>query len=107
MLLKSGADPNLPMTDGRTALHVAAENGGVQTAKFLLQNGADVMLTDKNAETCLHKACKNCHFSAIKEILEFIEKALGDVTDFVQKQNTHGETALHYAAKIVKVQYMY
>lgn len=35
MLLKSGADPNMAMTDGRTALHVSAENGGVANIKFL------------------------------------------------------------------------
>ena len=29
MLLKSGADCNLPMEDGRTPLHIAAETGAV------------------------------------------------------------------------------
>ena len=29
MLLKSGADCNLPMEDGRTPLHIAAETGVV------------------------------------------------------------------------------
>eukprot|EP00095_Tigriopus_kingsejongensis_P008369 maker-scaffold856_size87843-snap-gene-0.19 protein:Tk08369 transcript:maker-scaffold856_size87843-snap-gene-0.19-mRNA-1 annotation:"PREDICTED: uncharacterized protein LOC100122337" len=102
MLLKSGADPNLAMADGRTALHVAAENGTVTNTRFLLQNGADVMLVDSEGETSLHKAAKSCHQPTVREILDFIAKALGDCTDFVQKQNKIGETALHQACKVVK-----
>ena len=66
MLLKSGADPNLAMSDGRTALHVAADNGGVSIIKYLLANGADVMKADNQGETVLHKAAKGCHHPTLK-----------------------------------------
>ncbi|XP_059094121.1 ankyrin-1-like [Tigriopus californicus] len=102
MLLKSGADPNMTMSNGRTALHVAAENGTMVNIKFLLQNGSDVMLMDGEGETALHKAAKTCHQPTVKEILLFISQALGDCSDFVQKQNKLGETALHHACRIVK-----
>ena len=42
MLLKSGADPNLAMADGRTALHVAAANGGVTTIRYVLSGETEI-----------------------------------------------------------------
>ena len=47
MLLKSGADTNLAMQDGRTALHIAAESGNIAVLKQLLANGADPLWVDK------------------------------------------------------------
>ena len=47
MLLKSGADTNLAMQDGRTPLHIAGESGNIAVLKLLLANGADPLMVDK------------------------------------------------------------
>lgn len=47
MLLKSGADTNLAMQDGRTPVHIASESGNIAVLKLLLANGADPLMTDK------------------------------------------------------------
>lgn len=46
MLLKSGADTNLAMTDGRTPLHIAAECGTLAVMKLLLAHDADPLKDD-------------------------------------------------------------
>ena len=46
MLLKSGADTNLAMTDGRTPLHIAAECGSLAVLKLLLAHDADPLQND-------------------------------------------------------------
>ena len=47
MLLKSGADANLAMADGRTPMHIAAESGNIGVIKLLLENEADILATDQ------------------------------------------------------------
>ena len=47
MLLKSGADANLAMADGRTPIHIAAESGNIGVIKLLLENEADILATDE------------------------------------------------------------
>ena len=47
MLLKSGADANLAMADGRTPIHIAAESGNIGVIKLLLENDADILATDE------------------------------------------------------------
>ena len=101
-LVKSGADPNAPMGDGRSAVHNAAANGNLAVLRALLQNGGDAQLADKEGETGLHKAAKNCHFTVVQELLQFIQGFIGVCHDYVNKKNNKGETALHYAAMISK-----
>ena len=50
MLLKSGADTNLAMQDGRTALHISAESGNLLVLRQLLENGADPVMEDNVRE---------------------------------------------------------
>lgn len=74
MLLKSGANPNCPMKDGKTPLHIVATGsnmgggggGALRVLRLLLENGADVEMKDDSGETALHAAIKNCHFSALR-----------------------------------------
>jgi ankyrin repeat protein len=63
MLVKSGADANLPMGDGQTAVHVAAVGGNLAVLRVLLQNGGDAQIADKEGETALHKVKSSSFFS--------------------------------------------
>ena len=47
MLLKSGADTNLALSDGKTPLHISAESGTIAALRYLLANGADPWKQDK------------------------------------------------------------
>ena len=47
MLLKSGADTNLALSDGKTPLHISAESGTIAVLRHLLANGADPWKEDK------------------------------------------------------------
>ena len=102
MLVQSGADPNLAMDDGRTAVHIGASCGNLMVLRSLLQNGGDAQLEDKEGETPLHKSCKDCHFNIVRELLQFIQGFIGHTKSYVNKKNKKGETALHYASLISK-----
>ena len=102
MLLKSGADTNLAMSDGKTPLHISAESGTIAVLRQLLANGADPLKTDKLGETALHKACRRCHHPVVKELLGYIKERIGKVEDYVKATNSKGESSLHYAARIKK-----
>ena len=43
-LLKAGADKNAPAAGGKTALHLAAEAGGLEVAKVLLDFGCEKLV---------------------------------------------------------------
>merc|ERR1712020_786704 len=103
MLLKSGADTNLALSDGKTPLHISAESGTIAVFRHLLTNGADPWKQDKVGETALHKACRNAHHPLIKELLTHVKKLSSTNTQlegFVRTKNEKGETALHCAAQM-------
>ena len=102
MLVQSGADPNLSMGDGRTAIHIAASCGNLMVLRALLQNGGSAELEDKEGETPLHKASKECHFHIVRELLQFIRGFVGNTRGYINKQNKKGEIALHFACMIAK-----
>ena len=104
MLVQSGADPNLSMGDGRTAVHIASACGNLMILRALLQNGGNAETEDKDGETPLHKAAKECNFHIVRELLQFIRGFIGNTTGYINKKNKKGETALHYASMISKVQ---
>lgn len=68
MLLKSGANPNLPMSNCCTPLHISAQAGGVQNIRLLLENGADINKVDNAGETAVHAAVRHSNFKALKVI---------------------------------------
>ncbi len=77
-----------------TPLHVAAEEGNLKVAKFLLINEADVMAKDKHGSEPLHLAAHRGH----PELIElFIKKGA-----LVNNRNDRGDTPLHYAANKVR-----
>ena len=102
MLVQSGADPNLSMGDGRTAVHIAASCGNLMVLRSLLQNGGSAELEDGEGETPLHKACKECHFHIVRELLQFIRGFVGNTKGYVNKLNKKGEISLHFACMISK-----
>jgi ankyrin repeat protein len=55
MLLKSGAETNMAMADGRTPLHVSAESGTIAVIRQLLANGADPVRVDNVSTSSVPK----------------------------------------------------
>ena len=86
ILLKSGADPNIELKDGRRALMSASEKGH---SEVLLKRGADPNIQKKNGWTALMSACKNSHSEVVQLLLN------GGADPNIQKKD--GATALMYA----------
>ena len=53
MLIKSGADINLAMADGKTPLHISADTGTIAVFRYLLSNGAEPTKQDNVIFTIL------------------------------------------------------
>lgn len=54
ILLKNGANIQATASDGRTALHGAAQKGDINLIRFLLEQGANVNAATITGETALH-----------------------------------------------------
>ena len=74
----------------RTAFHIAAENGHLETIQLLVLQGADVHDTDTARETALHAAAENNHVRVMEWVV-----SRGVRIDAV---STAGATALFRAA---------
>jgi len=55
----------------RTAVHIAARNGQLESLKSLIDLKADINFKDKNGETPLHLAAKNGEHKAAKILLQY------------------------------------
>ncbi len=90
-LLKEGVDIDGAQGDGSTALHWAAFNDDLETAKMLLAAGANVKVTTREgAITPLFMACSNGNAAIVEALL----KAGADVNSV----KPNGTTALMLAA---------
>ena len=69
-LLKAGADTNLALKDGTTALLMAAQNGHHDVVNTLLKAGADSNLASKDGTTALFLAAKNGRHEVVKILAE-------------------------------------
>ncbi len=106
LLNDHNADPNIPDTNGETALHKAArmyedeeddDNPGFYPndyVEILLQYNADPNIQDKNGKTPLHVAVQECNDSAIEFLVAADAKR--NITD------CNGNTPLHILVEMHK-----
>ena len=64
-LISKGADVNLPVQDGFTALHIAAQNGDDTVVDALLRAGATINMNDDAQWTPLFFACQYGHLPVV------------------------------------------
>lgn len=69
-LLNAGADANTPMPNESLPLHLAAENGFIETTKLLLSAKTDINAKGYGGRTALAFAASNGHFEIIKLLLD-------------------------------------
>jgi ankyrin repeat protein len=70
-LLKAGADPNAPLTDGMTPLMVIARTTNVAAARLLLDNGANVNAKEsQKSQTALMWAAAQSQPEMVKELVK-------------------------------------
>lgn len=81
-------------SNGKTALHIAAERNTVAIVKYLIQAKSALNSEDDNQETPLHRAIEN---SAKQSALLLIESGAD-----IDATNKNGETALILAARKAK-----
>ena len=71
--LKAKGDPNLKDKIGRTALHLASEEGHLEVAKLLIENGAETNI-EAGGLTALDEAGINGHLEVVKLLIKKEEK---------------------------------
>lgn len=69
ILLSAGAKVNATGSRGITALHLAAESGGLEMVGLLLERGAFIEALDYEHYTPLHRASFNGHASVVARLL--------------------------------------
>ena len=73
-LLRRGADPNLPLSNGETPLMVAAVLGLQRVCMCLLQSGkCNIQQTDRKGNTVLHKACHSGSQDVVHKLIEGLQ----------------------------------
>ena len=92
LLIESGADIDARNEGGRSALHVAAGYGHIETVKALLAAGADANQRDGEGETPLHRPAYFQHLDCIAALVE------GGAD--VNAADENGDTPLHIAASM-------
>lgn len=73
MAFEEGGHINMPIKDHFTLLQVAARQGSVEMAKFLIQHGADVTAISDNGDTALKIAIANDH----PEMVAYLQSLMG------------------------------
>eukprot|EP00057_Strongylocentrotus_purpuratus_P009287 XP_011663761.1 PREDICTED: ankycorbin-like [Strongylocentrotus purpuratus] len=85
-----GVDVNCTNASGKTPLHIASENGHLQTVKCLTHHGAKVNVIDANLQTSVHLCSKKGHLHVVQMLVnEGADIEIGDKDGF---------TALHVAS---------
>ncbi|CAF0842356.1 unnamed protein product [Adineta steineri] len=74
-----------------TPLHLACQNGSLETIQLLISNGANFKVRNQNGSNCLHIACQNSHLNIVQWL---IEKQNANINEF----DYMNSTPIHYAA---------
>ncbi|XP_030843240.1 ankyrin-1-like [Strongylocentrotus purpuratus] len=85
-----GVDVNCSDASGKTPLHIASENGHLQTVEWLTHHGAKVNVIDANLQTSVHLCSKIGHL----HVVELLVKEGADI-EICDKDEF---TALHIAS---------
>ena len=76
-------------SNGSRPVHIAAQNGHIDTLLLLIKYNANISLTDNNGMTALHIACQFHQISVVR--------ALIDASINVNLEDNFGRSALHTA----------
>jgi len=100
-LLENGIDVNMKSErDEKTALHMAAKLADVKTFQLLIEYNADALVQDASKRTVLMELLR-VPDSKRKQTLSLIRLVLAQLnvsnTSYLNLQDEHGRTALHYA----------
>lgn len=102
VLLLYGGDPNLKMSNGDTALHLACDPGAerFEIVEFLLrQPGIKLNVKDREGETALLRAARNKHIRTVEMMLTTtITKHEADSSSLTELLSVRGQNLLHIAA---------
>ena len=96
-LLDAGAHVAAAASDGRQALHFAAESSDPLTVALLLARGADVAAVDRRGATPLHVACTRLHDDP-EPAADCANLLLEAGADASATLTSNGRTPLHVAA---------
>ncbi len=92
LLLQQGWDPNAPDNDGRSSLHLGAQNSNPMVVTHLLDAGAALNARDNDGYTALHwAAAQNGNDRVVKALLDRGADPLAESND--------GRTPLHSALR--------
>lgn len=69
-LVGQGASLNLTDKNGRTALHLFADEGNVESVVALIDQGAELNMTDENGLTALHLAVNEGNGKSVVALID-------------------------------------
>lgn len=97
-LIENGWDINTHGYKGRTLLHNATFQNNKEIVIFSLENKADIFARCSKNDTPLHYAFTKKHKTIPEILIKHVQKYYPEqLSDFINAQNTDGNTALHYS----------
>ena len=91
------SSPGPTTDDGKTALHLAAENGWCLAVRLILERTHDARARDGFGRTALHLAAAKGHVDVVTELLTSLERHETGLR--INARDNKGRTALHVAAE--------